>query len=1512
MAENKNNLSIFSGVNNAINKNKKRTPIVQNSGVIQNINNPQSSQSNNIEHVQQQFLDWQVNKIAHDLYTRTIYYDTDRINAYQDFRAMDMSPEIAAALSIMRDECLEADTIIPLLNGEKITIEELYNKCKENFYVYSYNPDQKKVEPALCERVAYKGEQDVYKIIFDDDSFVMATSEHLWLIKSESKYLTTSELSIGQSIEPFYTRISTSEDRIKGYEMVLESGKWEYTHRILKRNFWPEKKGVVHHKDIRKLNNDPSNLEVMGWFEHKELHYKLNSDRWKNDKEYSEKMKKIISETNSINGPYWTDKNWREKRVNEMSKRRKEKYASFTSEELKKRFGYPGEKNPMYKNGFKLKGEKNGRYINEFKRDFKLYELIDAYNKTNNLNDACKLLNTNPYILRKSKIYNSLNIQRWEDLGFIDNNISIDSLNFACNSKLGELILENSFEKICNDFNWNSRKVITFLNKNGYRNWFDFVKPFNSKKAILDRIKKSVLINGITNLSEICRKENLDRKKIEGLIARSKYKNWNNFLNNINHSIKSIEFVGKRKTYDLVNVGNHHNFAILTSNGTGVFTHNCITRGERGKILDIYSENQRVKTVLEDLFYNRLDIDFALKLWIRDLLKYGDFYLHLHIDKDEGIYDFMSLPPEEIHREEGYEGRTDNVRFKWETTGQIFDDWQVAHFRLLEDTRKLPYGRCLKYDTYVETNKGPKFIKDIQKNDLVWTFNKNTQEKELSSVLDVVCSGEKDIYKIRTKNNEIESSLEHNVMVFENGDFIYKPVCDLKLKDLLVINKEFCINKEIIINKNFNFSEKNYNGYRNSQHNIPDIVDEEFSKFFGFMLGDGWCSNNTVCIALGLDEDINNEYIRLLEKFSGKKVFLKENPNEKGTLKYSQAWVNSKMLKEVLLLNGFVGKSWEKRLPEWVFRADTPIKESLIQGLIDSDGSINIDKYNCKRYAIELVSEYLVKDLKYLLQTMGRKTGKICTRKRKNTKIWGEYYKKRKCFYMYFYDSKIKQSANCDLENRKTDDFIIAPIISIEKLEKKEYVYDIHVESENHNFYANGIVVHNSILDPARKLWKQLQLAEDSMLVYRITRAPERRVFYIDVGNLENADVAQFVQQFQMQLKKQPIVDQKTGNMNLKYNPMNVTEDYFIPMRAERSSRIETLPGANNLGDIQDIEYFQNKLFASLQVPKNYLNYGQSLPGGSTLSQQDLRFARTINTIQQAILAELKRIANIHLYFNGFKDDIDNFTLSLNNPSTQQELLKLETMKARLEVFKEMFSAEATSPVSYVWAMENILGFSKSEIKLILKQKKVEKKIFAEIDSAVEMYKKIGLFKDLDDRYEIEGAEEMMQAQQSEEEGGDSGGGFGGGSSFGGGDFGGDDLGGDDLGGDDLGGDDLGGEPSEEAPLAESKFRRIQRKSDFYVDKMLNELLGEDEKPKKPKIEDNALIKRSNSMRSESQKLINKINNSLEERGLGKGVIQEEVFFTKNNSLIEGSEKLEDENQKLMDEIESFLRNRNK
>ena len=592
----------------------------------------------------------------------------------------------------------------------------------------------------------------------------------------------------------------------------------------------------------------------------------------------------------------------------------------------------------------------------------------------------------------------------------------------------------------------------------------------------------------------------------------------------------------------------------------------CLTRNEYGNILEIYSDNERTKEILKDLFKNRLNIEYNLKLWIRDLIKFGDYFVYLHINKDDGIYNFQTLPAEEIHREEGYDNKPNTVRFRWETMNEYFEEWQVAHFRILEDTKKIPYGR--------------------------------------------------------------------------------------------------------------------------------------------------------------------------------------------------------------------------------------------------------------------------------------------------------------------------------------------------------------------------------SILDPARKLWKQLQLAEDSMLVYRITRAPERRIFYIELGNLEEADVKQYMMQVQNNLKKQPVVDSRTGQWNFKYDPMNITEDYFIPIRGDKSSKIDTLPGASNLGDIQDIEYLQNKLFASLQVPKAYLNYAENLPGGSTLSQADLRFARTINGIQEIVLLELRRIANIHLYFSGFKDDIDNFSLTLTNPSTQQELLKLETMKARLEVFKEMYTPDSTSPTSYTWAMENILGFSKAEIKLILKQKKVEKKLFAEIDSAVETYKKIGLFKDLDAQYEIPGAQAAGQAGGGGE--GEGAGGAGGGGAAGGGGLGNLDLGsqlggmeggggaGPDLGG----GSEAGGPPAgggetgggevgggEGAPIAEGRRRKLikeaLRQSDDNAESLMFELLGDvedlDKKPEKKT--DNKLLESGKKINYQTEQFFKKIENFLSPESAEERIRREELLREEmsRNTLFENSQEAISRTEDVFKNLESIL-----
>ena len=235
-----------------------------------------------------------------------------------------------------------------------------------------------------------------------------------------------------------------------------------------------------------------------------------------------------------------------------------------------------------------------------------------------------------------------------------------------------------------------------------------------------------------------------------------------------------------------------------------------------------------------------------------------------------------------------------------------------------------------------------------------------------------------------------------------------------------------------------------------------------------------------------------------------------------------------------------------------------------------------------------------------------------------------------------------------------------------------------------------------SMLEKARRIWKQLLLSEDAMLIYRTSRAPERRVFKVFVGNMDDKDVEPYVQRVANKFKRSQVVDSATGNVDMRFNQMAVDQDYFIPVRDPAApSPIETLAGAQNLGEIADIEYIQKKLLTALRVPKAFLGFEEPVGGGKDLSLMDIRFARTINRIQKCMIAEMNKIAIIHLFLLGFEDELSNFTLSLTNPSSQADLLKIDIWKDKMLLYKDavMPAQEGIAPVSASWAKKHILGF---------------------------------------------------------------------------------------------------------------------------------------------------------------------------------------------------------------------------
>jgi len=234
-----------------------------------------------------------------------------------------------------------------------------------------------------------------------------------------------------------------------------------------------------------------------------------------------------------------------------------------------------------------------------------------------------------------------------------------------------------------------------------------------------------------------------------------------------------------------------------------------------------------------------------------------------------------------------------------------------------------------------------------------------------------------------------------------------------------------------------------------------------------------------------------------------------------------------------------------------------------------------------------------------------------------------------------------------------------------------------------------------SVLDPARRIWRQLTLLEDAMLAYRVVRAPERRVFKIDVGNIPPQDVAQYMEQVKTEMKRNQLVDAQTGRVDLRYNPLSLEEDYFIPMRGGVGSEIVSLPGAASLNDIDDVKYMRDKLFSAIKIPQAYLtNLEGADEDKTTLAQKDIRFARTIQRLQRSLVSEMEKIAVVHLYTLGFRgDDLVSFDLLLNNPSRLAELQQLEYMRTKFDTA----NAIPEGTYSKRWVSHNILGLSDEE-----------------------------------------------------------------------------------------------------------------------------------------------------------------------------------------------------------------------
>ena len=694
-----------------------------------------------------------------------------------------------------------------------------------------------------------------------------------------------------------------------------------------------------------------------------------------------------------------------------------------------------------------------------------------------------------------------------------------------------------------------------------------------------------------------------------------------------------------------------------------------------------------------------------------------------------------------------------------QTTAIRFAPSQIVHFRIGDDRKTFfPYGQsliepargpahslrlmedamvvyrlCLVGDSRVRMKNGWKHIKNINIGDDVYCVLPGGKQSE-TSVIDWIDNGEQEILKVQSQHIEIRGTKTHPMLVNRNGIIQYVDLQDLQKGDQFVnvkntesipveiprifgekrfvlkesgkekirknkkVNKRqlakscssFCQSYQFIYRDGITLPENDYDLFKEAfelenndvvvcnkgeinpeRINLPAIVDEEFAKLFGFMLGDGFIVHgNQIGFATSPDEKTNLYYKSLLEKYFGKVSFEKDKRSSHSAV--GKMIVSSKTACQIYLSMGYIPNKYKKRIPDWAFNADIKIRKALVEGLSDADGCERHTKAGLWFSTIELCNKNLVEDVKEIWHGLGLCSGHMKYRFRKNG-------------HNITSNRKIKSTESWSVTISKRELSQYENIWSV-RPDGIEKVYDITVaDGKPHNFVVNGCCSHN-------------------------TRAPERRVFYIDVGQLPPFKAEAFIDRLKDQFRKRKVTSNRGVGANQveeRWMPPAQDEDYWLPIRPNSNTRIDTLPGAENLGEIDDAVYFRNKLLISLNFPKNYFNNED--PGATriTLSAQDVKFARMIERLQSHFEDGILEIAEKHLQLRGFPEEsYTDLRVKMTPPSDWRELSRSEVVTAR---YNNAGSLKGSQLMADYDIVTKILKYSSDEADEMLARLKLQK-----------------------------------------------------------------------------------------------------------------------------------------------------------------------------------------------------------
>lgn len=910
------------------------------------------------------------------------------------------------------------------------------------------------------------------------------------------------------------------------------------------------------------------------------------------------------------------------------------------------------------------------------------------------------------------------------------------------------------------------------------------------------------------------------------------------------HTIRYIKDTNEvSKVYDLVNSSCNHCFAVKCNDGH-IISHNCIT-SDKGMVVNVYSKSDRIKSILEDLFVNRLNIQVTAPMVVRAMCKYGNQFMLLDIDNKLGVKGWKQLPVFNMERiENGLENpysqvaSTDNVdmstKFVWQggNNSQIpFRNWQIAHFRLLTNSLYLPYGM-----SYLNAARRHwRMLSLMEDMMLIYRLERSIERRVYKIYVGAIDDADVQAYVENIANNfkrtQIIDPMTGQIDLRKNILPVHKntpiPLLDGRTITIENLAKEFNEGKENyvysvqdnthqIVAGKVVWCGKNYTADKLYRITLDDDTYFDLAAEHELIMRDG-SKKRADEVEIGESvmpfyKQIDKKSKNLFDRYE--KIY---NPNS-GKYEFTHRLVAKEIAKGDVNYNTVHHKDFNKynNSPTNLVWMDYFEHHKMHGDLIKREWADPIKRKQRIKRLSESCKGRIVKDeiKEKISSTLKRKysSGELDFIKEKNKEriiIFNKDEKTRKirrekgielgyiqAFSDYNNSSQHKlddvkrskamklkweTSNKCDIIKNmqiQFDDFIWNSILNFILKNKK-------VTRKNILEYINYNLIEHLIEINKNKRIKNNKFITRTTLQNRIKEKGFSTITEFITASLKNHKIKniEIIDGDDVYCMTVTGLNGEDDRHNFAIRTINkdnswcqngcfvsncVDQDLFIPVRDQNApTPIDTLSAAQNLTAMDDIKFVQNKVCTALRIPKTFLNFEEAEGNGQNLALQDIRFTRTVNRIQQAFLMELTKVASIHLYLLGFTDDLTNFNLSMNNPSTQAEQLEIDNIQKKISAARDAISDPGNGiPImSQTRALKEIMKWSEKEIKDNLEEIRLEKGIAAELEKTSQIIKRTGLFDNVDRMYGEPGAEYQGDVQQ---QGMPDGGGLGGGSLGGG------------------------------------------------------------------------------------------------------------------------------------------------